>query len=263
MAVGLTLGWLAVRVPQKTSYLLMRWIFGLIALVFRGDQAKDAELLVLRLENAVLRRTADQVRYEPADRVWFACAGPVRPPAAGRRLPGNARAAAGLAPQARRAEVRHEHAPPARPTADRPEAPSASRGRTRCGRYGRIHGELTKIGGTVAPPTVFEILRAAGIDPAPRRSGPTWRQFLHAQAARILAVDFLQVDTVLLTRLYTPGRSPHEIEPEPPQLAADRFGPRSAHDRPRMIAPAARAAPGRQPEVPHERSASVPFSGGD
>ena len=66
----------------------------------------------------------------------------------------------------------------------------------------RIHGELTKLGVTVAPSTVWEILRAAGIDPAPRRSGPTWRQFLHAQAAGILAVDFLHVDTVLLSRLY-------------------------------------------------------------
>jgi hypothetical protein len=49
---------------------------------------------------------------------------------------------------------------------------------------------------------VWEILHAAGIDPAPRRSGPTWREFLHAQAAGILAVDFLHVDTVLLRRLY-------------------------------------------------------------
>ena len=47
-----------------------------------------------------------------------------------------------------------------------------------------------------------EILHAAGIDPAPRRSGPTWKQFLAAQAAGILAVDFLHVDTVLLNRLY-------------------------------------------------------------
>ena len=50
--------------------------------------------------------------------------------------------------------------------------------------------------------TVYEILRAAGIDPAPRRSGPTWRQFMHAEVAGILAVDFLHVDTVLLKRLY-------------------------------------------------------------
>jgi len=54
---------------------------------------------------------------------------------------------------------------------------------------------------TVAQSTVWEILRAAGIDPALRRSGPTWRQFLRAQAAGILAVDFFHVDTVLLKRL--------------------------------------------------------------
>ena len=60
---------------------------------------------------------------------------------------------------------------------------------------------MTKLGVTVAPSTVWEILRAAGIDPAPRRSGPTWRQFVHAQAAGILAVDFFHVDTVLLKRL--------------------------------------------------------------
>jgi transposase InsO family protein len=59
-----------------------------------------------------------------------------------------------------------------------------------------------KLGVTIAPSTVWEILRAAGIDPAPRRSGPTWRQFLHTQAAGILAVDFLHVDTVLLQRVY-------------------------------------------------------------
>jgi putative transposase len=68
--------------------------------------------------------------------------------------------------------------------------------------YRRIHGELIKLGATVAPSTVYEILRAAGIDPAPRRSGQTWRQFLTAQAAEILAVDFLHVDTVLMKRLY-------------------------------------------------------------
>ena len=52
------------------------------------------------------------------------------------------------------------------------------------------------------PSTVWVILHAAGIDPAPRRSGPTWRQFLHAQAAGIVAVDFVHVDTALLKRLY-------------------------------------------------------------
>jgi putative transposase len=68
--------------------------------------------------------------------------------------------------------------------------------------YRRIHGELAKLGVTIAPSTVWEILHAAGIDPAPRRSGPGWRQFLRAQAAGIIAVDFLHVDTVLLKRIY-------------------------------------------------------------
>jgi putative transposase len=54
----------------------------------------------------------------------------------------------------------------------------------------------------VAPSTVWKILHTAGIDPARRRTGPTWRQFLHAQATGILAVDFLHVDTLLLKRLY-------------------------------------------------------------
>src|SRR5450631_3879352 len=50
----------------------MRWTFGLAVLMFRGDPAKNAELLVLRHETAVLRRNAGRVRYEPADRAWFA-----------------------------------------------------------------------------------------------------------------------------------------------------------------------------------------------
>ena len=58
--------------PLKIAYLLMRWLFGLVVLVSRGDRAKDAELLVLRHENAVLRRNARRVRYDAADRAWFA-----------------------------------------------------------------------------------------------------------------------------------------------------------------------------------------------
>ena len=52
-------------------YLLVRRVLDLAGLVFRGDLAKDAELLVLRHENAVLRRHARRIRYEPTDRVWF------------------------------------------------------------------------------------------------------------------------------------------------------------------------------------------------
>ncbi|MBF8188155.1 transposase [Nonomuraea sp. K274] len=66
----------------------------------------------------------------------------------------------------------------------------------------RIHGELTRLGHKIATSTVWNILNRAGIERAPRRSGPTRKQFLTAQAEHIAAVDFLHVDTVKLTRLY-------------------------------------------------------------
>jgi hypothetical protein len=57
---------------MKIVYLFMRWLVGLTVLVACSDRAKDVELLVLRHENAVLRRHAGRVRYDPADRAWFA-----------------------------------------------------------------------------------------------------------------------------------------------------------------------------------------------
>jgi putative transposase len=63
---------LADRVLLKLACLLMRWWFSLAVLVFRGDRARDAELLVHRHENEVLRRNAGRIRYDPADRAWFA-----------------------------------------------------------------------------------------------------------------------------------------------------------------------------------------------
>ena len=62
---------MAGRVLLKIAYVLTCRMLGLVVLLCRGDQTKDAELLVLRHENAVLRRHAGRVRYEPADRVWF------------------------------------------------------------------------------------------------------------------------------------------------------------------------------------------------
>ena len=66
----------------------------------------------------------------------------------------------------------------------------------------RVQGELVKLGHRIAASTVWQILHGAGIDPAPRRNGPTWKQFLTAQARGILAADFVHVDTVVLRRIY-------------------------------------------------------------
>ncbi|MCA1821880.1 MAG: hypothetical protein LC644_09065 [Pseudonocardia sp.] len=68
--------------------------------------------------------------------------------------------------------------------------------------YRRIHGELAGLGYQIAASTVWSILKRASIDPAPRRDGPSWRQFLRVQARGILATDFFCVDTLLLQRRY-------------------------------------------------------------
>src|SRR2546429_1763504 len=168
-------------------------MLGLVVLLFRGDRAKDVELLVLRQENAVLRRSAGQVRYEPADRVWFA--------ALARLIPRRRWAdvfpicpATLLAWHRRLAAKKYDTSKRRKP--GRPQTVwSIARLVVRLARenplwgHRRIHGELVKLGVTVAPSTVWEVLRAAGINPAPRRWGPSWRQFLYAQAAGIVAVD--------------------------------------------------------------------------
>jgi putative transposase len=66
----------------------------------------------------------------------------------------------------------------------------------------RVQGELIRLGHRIAACPMWQILHDAGIDPAPRRSGPTWRQFLTAQAQAVLAVDFVHVATVFLRRIY-------------------------------------------------------------
>ena len=161
----------------KIAYLLMRWSFSVTVLVFRGDEARDAEILMLRHENALLRRQAGRVRYEPADRAWFTAltwfiprsrwAGifPVTPATL---LVWHRKLAARKYDMSKRRK-------PGRP----PALQSIARLAVRLAEenplwgYRRIHGELTKLGATVAASTIYEILRTAGIDPAPRRSGPT------------------------------------------------------------------------------------------
>jgi putative transposase len=215
---------LAGRVLLKITYVLMCRILDLIVLMFRRDRAKDAELLVLRHENAVLRRHVGRVRYETADRVWFAALARLIPR---RRWTGifpvtPATLLAWHRKLAARKYDTSKRRKPGRP----PTVRSIARLAVRLAKenplrgHRRIHGELTKLGLAVSPSTVWEILHAAGIDPAPRRSGPTWRQFLQAQAAGILAVDFLHVDTVLLRRLYVLVFIEHGVH-SPPLDALD------------------------------------------
>ena len=153
----------------KIVYLLVRRVLGLAVLAFRRDLANDAELLVLRHENAVLRRNAGRVLYEPADRVWFA--------ALARLIPRRRWAeifpvtpATLLAWHRKLAASKYDTSnlrKPGRP----PTARSIARLVVRLAKenplwgHRRIHGELTKLGVTVVPSTVWEILRAAGIDP--------------------------------------------------------------------------------------------------
>ncbi len=163
-------------VPLKIIYLLVRRVLGLVVLVFRTDLAKDAELLVLRHENAVLRRHAGRVRYESADRVWLA--------AVARLIPRNRWAevfpvtpATLLAWHRRLAAKKYDTSKRRRPGRP-PTVPGVARLIVRLAKenplwgHRRIHGELTKLDVTVAPSIVWEILRAGGIDPAPRRALP-------------------------------------------------------------------------------------------
>ena len=68
--------------------------------------------------------------------------------------------------------------------------------------YRRIHGELAGLGIKVAASTVWEILKASGINPGRRQTGPTWSQFLRSQAEAILACDFFTVDLLDGTQAY-------------------------------------------------------------
>jgi putative transposase len=68
--------------------------------------------------------------------------------------------------------------------------------------YRRVHGELAGLGYQIGASTVWRLLTVAGLDPAPRRTGPTWGEFLTAQAHGILACDLFHLETVTLTRLY-------------------------------------------------------------
>ena len=180
--------------PLSILYRFVCCLLGLTTVLMRRDLSKDAELLVLRHENAVLRRQVARVRYTPADRAWLA--------ALSRLLPRRRWAAIfSVTP----ATILAWHRKLISRTWDysarrRPGRPATAavikrliiRMGTENPTWGhrRVQGELIRLGHRIAASTVWQILHDAGIDPAPRRSGPTWRQFLTAQAKAVLAVDW-------------------------------------------------------------------------
>jgi putative transposase len=193
-------------VPKRFVYLAVLHVFGWLALLARSDRAKDAEILILRHQLAVLQRQMRIPRLSWADRAVLA--------GLARLLPGGHLRQLQLLVSPRtllrwHADlVRRRWAYPRR-SPGRPRTAQAiralvlemARDNPSWG-YRRIHGELTGLGCKVAPSTVWKILKDAGIDPAPRRAAQTWRAFLASQAKTILATDFFHVDTVFLRRLY-------------------------------------------------------------
>jgi transposase InsO family protein len=174
-----------------------------VFLFFRSTEFKELEIVVLRHELAVLRRQVRRPVLRPADRLFLA--------AASRLLP-RVRWAAFLVTPAtlldwhRRLVANHwtYAGRPGRPPIGRDVRAlivRLARENPRWG-YQRIVGELKGLGRAVAATTVKKILREHALGPAGTRRGPSWREFLRAQANGMLAVDFFSVDTVWLQRLY-------------------------------------------------------------
>jgi hypothetical protein len=184
-------------------YLAFYRVLQLILLLFRSTEYKELEIVVLRHEVAVLRRGVKRPPLRAADR-WFLAA-------AARTLP-RARWGAFLVTPAtllrwhRRLVAKRwtYDRPPGRPPIEREVRAlilRLARENPRWG-YQRIVGELKGLGVVVSATTVKAILRSEQLGPAGRRRGPAWREFLRAQAASVIAVDFFTVDTVWLRRLY-------------------------------------------------------------
>jgi putative transposase len=190
----------------RFAYLAVVRVFGWLALLTRSDRAKDTEILILRHQVAVLQRQVTTPRLSWADRAVLSALARLLPRSHMRQLRLIVSPRTLLRWHASLVQRRwaYSHRTPGRPrtsSAIRALVLEMAQHNPGWG-YRRIHGELTGLGHELAPSTVWQILKDAGINPAPQRSRQTWRAFLAAQATTILAADFFHVDTVFLRRLH-------------------------------------------------------------
>jgi putative transposase len=194
----------AICVLPRLVYLALCCSFELLALLARGDAAKNLEILVLRHQLIVLQRQTFRPKLESADRTLLAAISRVLPrdrwscffvtPETLRRW--HRRLVAGRWTYPRRGQGR-----PPLDDGVQHVIIRLARENPRWG-YQRIKGELARLGIQISATAIRTTLHRHGLDPAPRRTTTTWRAFLRQQAAGIVACDFFTVDTIWLRRLY-------------------------------------------------------------
>jgi transposase InsO family protein len=192
----------------RLAYLGITNAFALLRLLPGSDRDKDVEILALRHQLGVLQRQLDgqRVRFDLADRAWLA--------ALLHQLPSLHRLRLLVRPDTilrwHHDLLARRHAAASRPRR-RGRPPTVRSIRALVLRlvadnpswgYRRVHGELLTLGIKVAASTVWEMLREAGIDPAPDRAATTWTQFLRSQAEALLAMDFIETITLTGARMY-------------------------------------------------------------
>ncbi|ROP41889.1 integrase core domain-containing protein [Saccharothrix texasensis] len=194
----------------RLAYLGVTNAFALLRLLPLSDRDKDTEILALRHQIMVLQRQLGDTRprFSPADRAFLAALLHRLPAQALRRLRLLVRPETVL--RWHRDLLDRRHTAGSRPK--RPGRPRTIRSirllvlrlaqENPAWGYRRIHGELLVLGIKIAASTVWQILKDAGIDPAPERVSTTWSAFLRSQADALLACDFFETTTLNGTRLY-------------------------------------------------------------